>query len=67
MSIFDMPRQDAMPNLPYSKTVLLVAAIRQIESNQLPELRVPNLILKNGELCRFVDKSYRIVETTKRG
>lgn len=64
MSIFDTPHRNAMPEFQRSQTVLPAVAIQRIESNLLPELRVPNLILKKDEACRFVDKSYRIVETT---
>ena len=64
MSIFDTPHRNAMPEFQRSQTVLPAVAIQRIESNLLPELRVPNLILKKDEACRFVDKSYRNVETT---
>ena len=64
MSIFDTLHQNPMPELQCSQTVLPAVAIQRIESNLLPELHVPNLILKKNEACRFVDKSYRIVETT---
>ena len=63
MSIFDTPHQHPMPELQRSQTILPAVAIQRIESNLLPELHVPNLILKKDEACRFVDKSYRIVET----
>ena len=53
-----------MPTFSTSQTVLPSAAISRIESGSLAELNVPNLMLKKGEKCCFVDKSYEMVETT---
>lgn len=47
-----------MPTFSTSQTVLPSAAISRIESGSLAELNVPNLMLKKGEKCCFVDKSY---------
>lgn len=47
-----------MPTFSASQTVLPSAAISRIESGSLAELNVPNLMLKKGEKCCFVDKSY---------
>ena len=64
MSIFNKPQQKPMPTFSTSQTVLPSAAISRIESGSLAELNVPNLMLKKGEKCCFVDKSYEMVETT---
>ena len=64
MSIFNKPQQKPMPTFSASQTVLPSAAISRIESGSLAELNVPNLMLKKGEKCCFVDKSYEMVETT---
>lgn len=53
-----------MPTFSASQTVLPSAAISRIESGSLAELNVPNLMLKKGEKCCFVDKSYEMVETS---
>lgn len=64
MSIFNKPQQKPMPTFSTSQTVRPSAAISRIESGSLAELNVPNLMLKKGEKCCFVDKSYEMVETT---
>lgn len=51
-----------MPTFTASQTVLPLTTISRIESGCLAELNVPNLILKKGEKCCFVDKSYQMVE-----
>lgn len=62
MSIFNKQQQKSMPTFSASQTVLPSAAISRIESGSLAELNVPNLMLKKGEKCCFVDKSYEMVE-----
>ena len=64
MSIFNKQQQKPMPTFSASQTVLPSAAISRIESGSLAELNVPNLMLKKGEKCCFVDKSYEMVETS---
>ena len=64
MSIFNKQQQKHMPTFSASQTVLPSAAISRIESGSLAELNVPNLMLKKGEKCCFVDKSYEMVEIT---
>ena len=64
MSIFNKQQQKPMPTFSTSQTVLPSAAISRIESGSLAELNVPNLMLKKGEKCCFVDKSYEMVETS---
>ena len=41
--------------IPRLQTILPVAAVQKIQLGKLPVLQVDKLILKNGELCHFVD------------
>lgn len=41
--------------IPQLQTILPFAAMQKIQSGNLPVLQVDKLILKNGELCHFVD------------
>lgn len=64
MNIFNKPQQKLMPTFSANQTVLPPAAVSHIEAGILAELNVPNLMLKKGEKCCFVDKSYRMIEAT---
>lgn len=64
MNIFNKPQQKSMPTFSASQTILPLTAISRIESGCLAELNVPNLMLKKGEKCCFVDKSYQMLEIT---
>ena len=64
MNIFNKPQQKSMPTFSANQTVLPPVAISHMEAGILAELNVPNLMLKKGEKCCFVDKSYQMVEIT---
>lgn len=51
-----------MPSLLPGQTVLPLMAVRQIEGGLLANLNVPNLMLRKGERCHFVDKTYYVLE-----
>lgn len=61
MNIFNK-QQKPMPTFSASQTVLPSTAISRIERGSLAELNVPNLMLRKGEKCYFVDKGYEMVE-----
>lgn len=48
--------------IPRLQTILPVAAVQKIQLGKLPVLQVDKLILKNGELCHFVDVSAIITD-----
>lgn len=50
------------PTLSATQTVLPATVITQIENGSLADLRVDTLVLKNGEKCHYVDKTYQVIE-----